>query len=338
MAERLARFDDFLRHSDHPMAVTSHAPELFRATARAAELGPVSVAELTLSPAVVRRTERLIQRSDPELCCVVFPRQGALRVAHAGREAVLSGRDFALYDSSRPLRVGIAGGGTATLVRAHVPRALLPPRARRAQGLLGRPLTGRRGVGALLTQFLGDAMPGAQTVTGTGMTPGGGTGAPDPGDGPDASQEPAPRPSDDTARLGSVAVDLLAATLAHHLDDDTPVPEHFGPGVLLLRIDAFIEERLPEPDLSPGVVAAAHHISVSYLHRLFRTRETTVTELIRRRRLERARRDLGDGRLRDLPIHRIAARWGFRDHASFTRAFRTEYGIPPREHRRQSSV
>ncbi|MEU9657006.1 helix-turn-helix domain-containing protein [Streptomyces chartreusis] len=328
-AERLARFDDFLRHCDHPMAVTSSTPDLFRATARALEIGPVSVAELTLSPSVVRRTARLIRQADPELCCVVFARRGRLRVAQAGREAALGERDFALYDSSQPLRVRIAGRGPATLVRAHVPRALLSPRARRADGLLGRPLPGRAGIGALLTQFLGDVM--------AGTTPDG-TAAPGPATEPYESGEPAPpHPSGDAAGLGAVAVDLVAATLAHHLDEEAPAPDEQGPGVLLLRIDAFIEEHLPEPDLSPRAVAAAHHISVSYLHRLFRTRETTVTELIRRRRLERARRDLGDERLRDLPVHRVAARWGFRDHASFTRAFRAAYGVPPSRHRRESS-
>ncbi|MEU8752609.1 helix-turn-helix domain-containing protein [Streptomyces chartreusis] len=328
-AERLARFDDFLRHCDHPMAVTSSAPDLFRATARALEIGPVSVAELTLSPSVVRRTARLIRQADPELCCVVFARRGRLRVAQAGREAALGERDFALYDSSQPLRVRIAGRGPATLVRAHVPRALLSPRARRADGLLGRPLPGRAGIGALLTQFLGDVM--------AGTTPDGTT-APGPATEPYESGEPAlPHPSGDAAGLGAVAVDLVAATLAHHLDVEAPAPDEQGPGVLLLRIDAFIEEHLPEPDLSPRAVAAAHHISVSYLHRLFRTRETTVTELIRRRRLERARRDLGDERLRDLPVHLVAARWGFRDHASFTRAFRAAYGVPPSRHRRESS-
>lgn len=190
---------------------------------------------------------------------MVFPRRGALGVAQAGREAVLGGRGFALYDSSQPLRVRIVGRDTATLVRAHVPRALLPLPARRAERLLGRPLRGREGRGALLTQFFGDA----------------------------TAEAPTSHPSDDASRLGAVAVDLLAATLAHHLDDNTTgTRDYSAPRVLLLRVEAYIHEHLPEPDLSPQTIAAAHRISVSYLHRLFRTRETAVTELIGRRRLE----------------------------------------------------
>ncbi|MFD0385553.1 helix-turn-helix domain-containing protein [Streptomyces stramineus] len=58
-------------------------------------------------------------------------------------------------------------------------------------------------------------------------------------------------------------------------------------------------------------MAAAHHISLSYLHRLFETEATTVAAWIRHQRLERARHDLGDTTQRHIPVHAIAARWGF---------------------------
>lgn len=115
---------------------------------------------------------------------------------------------------------------------------------------------------------------------------------------------------------------------ARHADRPagTRLPAQEGLGALLTR---FLADMAAEVCAYP----AAHHISVSYLHRLFRTGGTTVTELIRRGRLEGARRDLADRRLRETPVHRIAARWGFRDHSAFTRAFRTAYGVPPREYR-----
>jgi AraC-like DNA-binding protein len=79
---------------------------------------------------------------------------------------------------------------------------------------------------------------------------------------------------------------------------------------------------LHDPDLGPAVLAAAHHISTSYLHRLFRADgDLTVAAWIRGRRLERARHGLADPALRALPISRIAARCGFADHVAFTRAF-----------------
>jgi AraC-like DNA-binding protein len=103
---------------------------------------------------------------------------------------------------------------------------------------------------------------------------------------------------------------------------------------LLVRIHAFIEQHLGEADLSPGVVAAAHHVSVRYLHRLFEAQETTVAAWIRRRRLERCRRDLADPALGAVPVAALAARWGLPDSAHFSRLFRRTYGLPPAEYRR----
>ncbi len=300
---RLAGFDDFLRGGDPPMRATSGAGADFRALARTRDLGPLRLLELTCSPSVLYRTAPLIRRSDPGLCSVVFPLHGALTVSQAGRVAALRGPGLTFYDSARPLRLRITGPGPATLLRADVPRSLLPLPARRIDRLAGILLPGRTGLGALLTHFLTDL-----------------------------AADPRAYPAADEARLGAVALDLLAATLTHHLDTSPAAPPR-GRG-LLPRIESYIRTHLADPDLTPRAVATAHHISVSYLHRLFRARGTTVTALIRQGRLERARRDLADRRLRELPVHRVAARWGFRDHSAFTRAFRTAYGVPPHEYRR----
>nr|WP_233518294.1 helix-turn-helix transcriptional regulator [Streptomyces corynorhini] len=82
-------------------------------------------------------------------------------------------------------------------------------------------------------------------------------------------------------------------------------------------------------------VAAAHHISVSYLHRLFRDQDTTVAALLRQVRLEGARADLTDPALRDMSVHLIAARWGFASRSAFTRAFHAAYGMAPCDHRHE---
>ncbi|MFE3137369.1 helix-turn-helix domain-containing protein [Streptomyces scopuliridis] len=306
--ERLARFDAFQVDSPHPMRVESGEPTRFSATARALDLAAVNVVELTCSPSDVRRTPRLIRRCDPELYSVVFALRGGLGVVQDAREAELGPFDFALYDSSRPFDVKIAADrGTAALVRAHVPRALLPLPADRSAELMAVPLPGREGVGSLLTQFL------------TSLT----------------TDSAAYRPAD-APRLGTVALDLLTAVLAHHLDADARVPDESRQRALMLRIEAFVQQHLHDPELSPGAIAAAHHISVSYLHRLFRARDNTVAAWIRDQRLERARRDLTDRTLRTVPVHRIAARCGFPDHATFTRAFRAAYDLPPRDYRHRA--
>ncbi|WP_243741203.1 helix-turn-helix domain-containing protein [Streptomyces sp. 8K308] len=57
---------------------------------------------------------------------------------------------------------------------------------------------------------------------------------------------------------------------------------------------------------------------------------TTLAAWIRHQRLERIRHDLADPTQRALPIHLIAARWGYTDPALFSRA---TYGTTPRDYR-----
>ena len=98
-------------------------------------------------------------------------------------------------------------------------------------------------------------------------------------------------------------------------------------------MQAYIHRHLGDATLGPQVVADAHHISVRSLHRLFEDEETTVASYIRDLRLARCRRDLADPALRDQPVQAIAARWGFRDKAHFSRAFRAAHGMTPQAYR-----
>jgi AraC-like DNA-binding protein len=113
-----------------------------------------------------------------------------------------------------------------------------------------------------------------------------------------------------------------------------PTPQH----ALTAQIQASIRENLGDPRLTPPAIAADHHISLRYLHKLFERDGHTVAGWIRERRLEQCRRDLADPRLAARSIHAIATRWGFTSPAHFSRAFRGAYGFSPRQFRRQSTT
>ena len=81
--------------------------------------------------------------------------------------------------------------------------------------------------------------------------------------------------------------------MAEHAGQAGSLPADSRENTLLMRIHAFIEQRLGDCDLAPGPVAAAHYISVRYLYRLFEAQGTTVAAWIRHRRLERCRYQRG---------------------------------------------
>jgi AraC-like DNA-binding protein len=141
------------------------------------------------------------------------------------------------------------------------------------------------------------------------------------------------RPGSEAERPGEPPEQpLLAAVLAGFLAglaDDVILSYRPGVDALLDRVQGYILRHLGDDGLTPDRVAAAHHISTRYLHRLFQGQGLTVASWIKGQRLERCRRDLGDPGLCHLPVHVIGARWGFGQAAAFSRAFRGAYGTTP---------
>lgn len=139
------------------------------------------------------------------------------------------------------------------------------------------------------------------------------------------------------------AVNLLATLAAEQLGraraggapgvGGGPADGPVGRTPLMARVLGFIDEHLADADLSPEVIAGAHHISVRYLHRLFQDEGTSVGRWVQRRRLEECRRDLVLGIRNRRTIASVAGRWGFLSATHFSRVFRAAYGMSPSEWR-----
>ncbi|MFD3519894.1 helix-turn-helix domain-containing protein [Streptomyces sp. NPDC058653] len=289
------------------MEMRTERTDQFEAEMRLRGLGEVSVWPGRCKPMSFRRTPRLIRRSDPEICHPSLPLSGGTGVSQAGGSGFHGPWEIYVVTTSDPFDCTNA---ESTLVGLEVPLKLLPLSGNQVRRMVTRRLSGTEGPGALLAGAL--VQLGRQD-----------SGSFHPSDGP---------------RLESVVVDLLAATLAHHLNAEDELPPETRTRALALRIQAFVRHRLHDPDLGPRTIAAAHHISVRHLHSVFRTlgHPTTLAAWIREQRLERTRRLLADPAHRTTPVHHIAVRCGFTDAAVFSRTFRAAFGLPPRDYRHQA--
>jgi AraC-like DNA-binding protein len=102
------------------------------------------------------------------------------------------------------------------------------------------------------------------------------------------------------------------------------------------RVCQTIETLLPEPELSLDAVAAADGISPRSLQKLFAGAGLSFSGYLRTRRLERCRLDLSSPICASLSISEICFRWGFNGSAHFSRAFKEQYGVSPRDYRKAS--
>jgi AraC-like DNA-binding protein len=266
------------------------------------DVGSVRVGELTAARAgTAERTRGHVRRSDPELCKIDVLAAGHAVIEQDGAQACLGPGDFAFVDLSRPVRWINA---PARIVAVMFPRALLPLPSNDLKRLAGVRLPGDDGLGALVSMLARRLPQHLDDSDGAGG-----------------------------ARVSAAVLDLLAAAVAVRLDSVERLPVESRQRALLVKVRAFIDAHLHDPDLTPQSIAAAQYISVRYLHRLFESEDATVADWIRRRRLELCRRDLRDPALADHPIGVIAARRGLTSAAHFSRLFRRAYGTTPTEYR-----
>lgn len=271
------------------------------------DLGLVQATLITTMPHSIHRTPKLIRQSDPELFKLGCMVRGGGVIMRDDQCAKIRAGDLLLHSTSRPYVAEFTPDHPVSqLLLLSFPRALMPLPAGDVRRLGAGVVPAGRGIGALSSQFL---LQLARRMD-------------------EFSQS-------DAARLATLSLDVLTAALATALDAQSSVPPRTRQRALMGRIHAFIGKNLGDAGLSPSVIAAAHHISLRYLQKLFQQEGHTVAGWIRRRRLEQCRRDLADPHLAARPINAIAARWGFTSAAHFSQAFRNAFGLSPREFRQQ---
>jgi acetamidase/formamidase/AraC-like DNA-binding protein len=128
--------------------------------------------------------------------------------------------------------------------------------------------------------------------------------------------------------------EFIAALLLDSAPDKDRGGSAGGRASLLDRVFQTIEMRLSDPELNLQQVAKEHGISSRYLQKLFASIDESFGHFLKARRLERCRLDLGSPLHAQKSISEILFQWGFNDSASFSRAFREQYGVSPREYRK----
>lgn len=288
-----------------PLRVRSpgDASETFRGAVTSSNLGAITLAEVRATQACVERTPTLIRRADPEFYKFGLQVSGTCVIEQGDRQALLNPGDSAIYDTSRPYRVGFSDN--FRMVVAMFPREHLALPDAKMAGLTAVRLPGTSRVGGLIGALM-------RNLSESAMPLDGGVGA----------------------HLGDAVLDLVTAALTEQLGEPTPRPPT-PKRRLATEVYTFIERNLTNPDLRPHDIADAHFVSLRQIQKALEGEGDSVAAAIRSRRLDRCRRDLSNPSLTCESIASIAARWGFLDPAHFSRLFRAAFGISPREFRQR---
>lgn len=303
--DRFDLWQSMIANAAMPVRARSPYANDFAATMRVDCLGPVTFFTLDHPSLQVERTRAHIRQADPESLVVVLNLAGRQRVDQNRRTALLSPGDLTLYHSSWPMStLSDPTIQRESAVVVTMPQAEVSPPIDRLRSLLATRLRGDSGVGRIVSAYLRAMATSGALADTAGVS-----------------------------RLGHITLDLISVMLGRLTDEIHSVAPESRQRAAMARIELFILSNLRDPSLTPETIAAAHHLSVRSLYRLFQAHRTGVAGWIRDRRLERCQRALSDPALASLSVAAVARRWGFVDAAHFSRVFKQAYGCSPTQYR-----
>ncbi len=301
-ADRFAHWRHWISATFVPLECAPVNSEPFRGEVAHWELGDLLVSRVAAQPHLASRTRRMIALRDPGHYKVGLLTQGSCRLSQDGREALLQPGDLAIYDSRRPYTMVFDEPHEMSFLMFPHDRLRLPAAA--IDQVLVTPVSSAQSTASLVAPFLRRLV---------------------------ATLEQAADPVN--CRLADNVLDLLATLFGERTGVPLTDPATMRRS-LLVSICAWAGAHLGDPDLDPVAIAAANHVSVRYLHKLFHDEGTTVARWVRDRRLQHCRRDLEDPALAQRGAAAIARRWGFTDPAHFSKVFKASFGEPPGAYRR----
>jgi AraC-like DNA-binding protein len=282
--------------------VSSQDPANYNGFIDKSVVGPVALTDVFLSTQEIVRSRQHIAHLDKECIYIMFPSKGSLLVEQSGIQQVSTPGTAVLFDATRPYRLRCRDYCQSMYI--EIPRSILIDRCPVDKFSKIRSLDFSDGLGWALVVFCKLIAAASESYE-----------------------------NDIATRLASEIADLFSL----YIDVESgrkPSRENLSAKFRLQSVKSFIESRLDDPDLSPKTIANNNGISLRYLHYLFKNGDASVSEWVRKKRLEKCRQKLTSEKFRGDSITDIAFSMGFNSSSHFSRLFKQNFGMTPRNARK----
>ncbi len=278
--------------------IRDFSPSLIRG-----RIGDLRIGEVNSSPSIVHHGREHVARTREAVFFLQVQLTGNSVNRQDGREAVLSTGDFTMFDATRPYQMLFQAPNKVLVI--GIPAALMQRQVASPESLVARHMRYDESVNRLLSDF-------AHALWRQCLT---------------SDLQPV------AANLTGALLNLVGSAYCVRSRVCSDSPSHLE--ALRLRIIRLIEENLCDCDLSPARIATLLRTSPRYVHTIFSRHGETVSQYIRRRRLEECARLLSSAPRGARTISDIAFDYGFASCTNFGKVFREQYGVTPTEYRRQ---
>ncbi|MCC4309053.1 MAG: helix-turn-helix domain-containing protein [Alcanivorax sp.] len=279
------------------LEMSANKQQDFRADVQLCNFDHRAVAVIRSDSCRVRRTGLGARRAEEGLLKVMWQQNGRTAVEQDGRETLLNTGDVTICDTARPYQLAMQDH--AQLAVLMLPYEAIPGWERLSQRVCAHTLNDRTTARAALAAVMALM---------------------DQPDGPGGSASPVFQ-----------AVQMMLSALLH----GASAPERAGGAISLDVAHRHVLAHIDDPELSPDELAGALHVSRRALYRLFEEHQLTPGRFIRQVRLDAIREALAAPDNAHRGILDIALDYGFTDSATFSRAFKSAFGVSPSEWRQR---
>jgi AraC family transcriptional regulator, positive regulator of tynA and feaB len=292
-------------HLSFDVRPTRRTPDCFRGAVTRRAVGDLMLVDCAAVPFSASRSDRIIGTTPggarEDVLGFQFVGRGVEMVREEGREFAVRSGDIVLWDGTQPTEIEV--------VEEFSKRTMLFPRDRVLE------VCPRLGSVEVLPSLAGSATARLLARYMNAL----------------ALEQPA---LDEVA--GSAAMSAALELLRAAIEPSLPADRGAARAAMRAEITRYVRRHLQDPGLAPASIARAYAMSVRSLFSLFEDVDESPARLIRNERLARCLEDLRQPN--GGSVTEIAFRWGFGDAAHFSRVFKREYGISPREARQAARL
>ncbi|WP_336763412.1 helix-turn-helix domain-containing protein [Asaia sp. VD9] len=282
--------------------VSSISKTDFFGTVRSQRFENFRLSSIAASRQTVSRRFREARSEHENRYFAVLMMQGRQVIEQNGHQTILGPGHVAIYDATRPHKLSFEGDWREIVF--SIPRPALNNLIVNAEDRVATSLNVSSGVGTVLASYLNALTGQIGTLSETEMV-----------------------------RLAEPAMTMLAMALGGVSASEEN--HQRVRSVTLLRVKRYIQNHLHDPRMDASMIAAASGLSIRYINKLFATENTSLLRYVLAQRLQRCAEALALNGPGSASIAEIAMRWGFNDVSHFSRSFRVQYGVTPRDWRRR---
>jgi AraC-like DNA-binding protein len=293
-------WEQFVAGNIYALSLERVLPSFAAHARRAALPQGVNLAEIEVGGYQLHRSRQLIRSNPSDDLLLVMQLSGFLKAVSPNQAAMITAGQAMFFDPREDYTISTGGGAHLNIT---VPRAFALSSRSDTENIRMRPLEQKlaplRVLRLLVEEMISD--PGGSSLL-------------------------------EREGISVAATDLMRAAATMSFSNGQDATGLMEDCAIIEAIKDYLIEHLEDAQLHMEDVSGQFTISLRRLNKLFVAEEGPAT-FLRHERLRRARENLSNPMFAELTLKEIGAHSGYPDPSIFTRAFKREFGILPKDAR-----